>query len=101
MDECLNRNSFFPPNICTILYALSASSSVVLHSLINHPYFSIHSVEEFFYIPILTTFGNDKASYMLFTICSQPEFSGRNTESTIRDFLLVGAFWEGGLSSSS
>lgn len=32
---------------------------------------------------------------MLFMGCSQPEFSGRATDSTICDFLLIEAFWEG------
>lgn len=102
MNDCIETLGFFLQKRCTILHALSTSSSVVLHSLINHSWF-FHSFcrRQFFYTPILTTFGNDKASYILFTVYSQPEFSGRNTESTIPDFLLGGAFWEGGVSSSS
>lgn len=45
---------------------------------------------------MLKTFGNNKAPYLLFTVGSQAEFSGRNEESTIHDFLFVSAFWEGG-----
>ena len=92
IDKWLNRNSFSSPQNMHYLICFKCiifCSIFIDKAPLTFPFVLQKAV---FYTPILTTFGNDKASYTLFTICSQPRFSWRNTESTIHDFLLV--FWE-------